>query len=144
MDTSAATKERSATDAWPAWRKAELERNFHNGCVGVVLVSETERVRVWHIRLKPGERLPFHRHVLDYFWTAVTDGRSRSHYHNGRVSEGTLRAGDSAHLKFGPGEFMVHDLENIGDTELVFVTVEHLQSPNTPLPLPERARRAAA
>jgi len=40
-----------------------------NGEVGNTLVSETDRVRVWHIHAKPGERLKVHTHVLDYFWT---------------------------------------------------------------------------
>ena len=49
------------------------------------LVSESDRVRVWTIRLKPGERIGFHRHVLDYFWTARdwrarTPARARRHH----------------------------------------------------------------
>ena len=66
--------ESSVKMAWPAEIAAEFERekNNPNPCVGNALVSETERVRVWTIRLKPGERIGFHRHVLDYFWTAVT------------------------------------------------------------------------
>jgi hypothetical protein len=44
--------------------------------------------------------------------------------------------GQTKHLTFGEGEFMVHDLENIGDTDLVFLTVEHKNSANNPLPLP--------
>ena len=40
---------------------------------------------------------------------------------------------------YGSGEFKVHDLENIGDTDLTFVTVEFLDSPNKPLPIPQRA-----
>jgi hypothetical protein len=39
-------------------------------------------------------------------------------------------------LSFGPGESMIHDLENTGDAELIFTTVEYLDSPNDPLPLP--------
>jgi hypothetical protein len=31
------------------------------------------------------------------------------------------------------GEFMTHDLENIGDTPLIFATVEFLHSANAPL-----------
>ena len=38
-----------------------------NGEVGSRLVSETDRVRVWHIQARPGERLKVHTHVLDYF-----------------------------------------------------------------------------
>ena len=34
----------------------EREKNNPNPCVGNALVSETDRVRVWTIRLKPGER----------------------------------------------------------------------------------------
>ena len=43
-----------------------------NPCVGSTLLSENERTRVWIIRLAPGERIGFHRHVLDYFWTSVS------------------------------------------------------------------------
>ncbi len=104
------------------------------------MVSESARARVWHIWLKPGERLPFHRHVLDYFWTATSAGRSRSYYEDGRVVEAEYKVGDTAHLHFGKGEYLLHDLTNIGDTELGFVTVEFLDSENEPLPLPDGVR----
>ncbi|MET3410428.1 Cupin domain protein [Methylobacterium sp. UNC300MFChir4.1] len=119
-----------------------------NGCVGTRLLSEDHRSRVWTIVLAPGDRIGFHTHVLDYFWTAVTAGRARSHYGDGRVAEVDYRAGDIQHLSFGPGESMTHDLANIGDTELIFTTVEFLDSANPPLALPaavraEATRRAA-
>jgi len=38
----------------------------------------------------------------------------------------------------------VHDLENLGDKEMVFMTIEFLQSANKPMPLPERVRPQAA
>ena len=38
---------------------------------------------------------------------------------------------------------MVHDLENIGDTELLFTTVEFLDSPNAPFELRSNARSVA-
>jgi beta-alanine degradation protein BauB len=131
---------------WPDRVREDLERHRFNGCVGGVLVSEGPRARVWHIRLKPGERLPFHRHVLDYFWTCTEAGRSRSYYEDGRMVEIDNEVGDTAHLSFGPGEHMVHNLENVGDTVLGFVTVEFLPSANEPLPIPDEARleRAAA
>ena len=69
---------------WPDWLKSEFEANQDNARVGTQLLSESERVRVWHLEIKPGERLPVHRHVLDYFWTALTPGKARSHYHGGR------------------------------------------------------------
>ena len=53
---------------WPPEIAAEFEREKKNPnpCVGSDLVSESDRVRVWMIRLAPGERIGFHRHVLDY------------------------------------------------------------------------------
>lgn len=51
------------------------------------------------------------------------------------MSERDYQAGDTKHLAFGPGEFMIHDLENIGSTDLLFTTVEFLDSRNAPLPI---------
>lgn len=117
---------------WPSEFVDELNRTGMNGRVGGQLVSETEILRVWHIRLAPGERLPFHRHVLDYFWTAVSPGRARSYYEGGLVREFTYEVGDTAHFTFGAGEYMLHNLVNIGETPLSFVTVEHKIGANAP------------
>lgn len=125
---------------WSAAIVDEFRRNQHNGCVGTQLLSETERVRVWTIRLQPGERIGFHRHVLDYFWTAITPGLALSHMQDGSTVERRYHAGETRHESYGPGEYKVHDLENIGDIELVFTTVEFLDSENDPLPLPDRVR----
>ena len=126
----------SAPAGLPLALKEEFVARVGNGQVGSRLVSETERVRVWHLSLKPGERIGFHTHVLDYFWTAVTAGQARSHYGDGRTVEVSYLSGDTRHHRYGLGEFMIHDLENIGETELVFTTVEFLDSANAPLELP--------
>ena len=126
---------------WSAEIAAEFEHNQYNGCVGSELVSETNRVRVWALHLAPGERIGFHRHVLDYFWTAVTTGRGRQHMHDGTTIEKTYLAGETRHEHYKLGEYKVHDLENIGDTDLVFTTVEFLDSANPPLEVPESVRR---
>lgn len=111
-----------------------------NGHVGSTLVNESDRVRVWMISLAPGEHLPSHTHVLNYFWTATTDGRARSRFSDGRVTEMDYRIGDTRHFSFGPGESMTHDLENIGQTTLCFTTVEFLDSANAPLKLGRQRR----
>ena len=131
--------------AWPPAIAAEFERERQNNnpCVGTTLLSESERVRVWIIRLAPGERIGFHRHVLDYFWTSVTGGRGRQHVHDGTTVEYTYQPGETRHEIYGLGEFKVHDLENLGDKEMVFMTIEFLQSANKPLPLPDNIRAAA-
>ena len=122
-----------ATSAWPSSIREELEGNQLNGRVGTRLLSETDRVRVWEIRLGPGERIGFHRHVLDYFWIAVTPGRARLHTEDGSVVEAVYAAGDTRQFAFGRGEYKIHDLENIGDAGLCFTTVEFLDSANEPL-----------
>jgi hypothetical protein len=101
-------------------------------------------VRVWEIRLQPGERIGFHRHVLDYFWTAVSGGRGRQHVHDGTTVEYTYQPGETRHETYAAGECKVHDLENLGDKEMVFMTIEFLNSANKPMPLPEHVRGKAA
>jgi quercetin dioxygenase-like cupin family protein len=126
---------------WPQALQEDFERGKMSGVVGSVLVSETDRVRVWHLSIAPGARCGFHRHVLHYFWTALTDGKARGYFEDGRITESTHFKGQTMHLDFGPGEYMVHSVENIGDTELQFTTVEFLDSsPNKPLPIPPDVR----
>ena len=122
---------------------AEFAAARRNGCVGTRLLSEDRRSRVWMLVLAPGERLGFHTHVLDYFWTVLTSGLARSHYGDGRVQDRDYRAGDIQHMSFEAGNSMTHDLANIGDTELIFTTVEFLDSANPPLDLPEAVRAQA-
>lgn len=130
---------------WPADIAAEFKREHAqpNGCVGTTLVFENDRVRVWTIHLRPGQRIGFHRHVLDYFWTAITAGRARQHLMDGTTVENAYTPGETRHETYARGAFKVHDLENIGTTELIFTTVEFLDSANAPLPIPDSVRRAA-
>jgi len=130
--------------AWPKELQDDLEQNRFNGAVGSVLVSETDRVRVWHLRLPPGKRCAFHRHVLDYFWTCHSHGRARGYFEDGRIIDVSHFPGDTKHLSYGEGEYMLHSVENIGNTELLFTTVEFKQSANAPLPLPDGIRLEAA
>ena len=116
-----------------------------NGCVGSDLLSETEKTRVWMIRLAPGERIGFHRHVLNYFWTSVNGGRGRQHLMDGTTVEYSYFPGETRHETYGAGEFKVHDLENLGDQDMIFMTVESIEgSANKPLPVPETVRLKAA
>jgi beta-alanine degradation protein BauB len=137
--------DRADESAWPPAIAAEFERERqnNNGCVGSMLLSESNRVRVWMIRLAPGERIGFHRHVLDYFWTSVTGGRGLQHVHDGSTVEYTYQPGETRHETYGPGQFKVHDLENLGNKEMVFMTIEFLDSANKPLAIPDKVRAAA-
>src|ERR1700756_817972 len=125
---------RSEKTAWPPEIAAEFEREAKNPnpCVGSTLVSESDKVRVWIIRLQPGERIGFHRHVLDYFWTSVNGGRGRQHLMDGTTVEHSYQPGETRHESYGRGEYKVHDLENLGDREMIFNTIEFLDSANKP------------
>ena len=135
IDKAAEQKNKSP---WPADIAAEFEREAKNPnpCVGSTLLSENERTRVWIIHLAPGERIGFHRHVLDYFWTAVLGGRALQHVHDGTTVEYTYQPGETRHETYGKGEFKVDDLENLSDKEMIFMTVEFKDSANKPMPLP--------
>ncbi len=143
LDKPAEKKDKAA---WPADIAAEFAREAKspNPCVGTTLLSENERTRVWIIRLAPGERVGFHRHVLDYFWTSISGGRARQHMQDGTTLECTYSPGETRHETYGKDEFKVHDLENLSDMEMVFMTVEFKDSTNKPIPLPEGVRPQAA
>ena len=122
-------------EGWSDEIRREFETLAFDGHVGSQLLSENSRVRVWEIRLSPGERWHAHRHVLDYFWTAINAGTSRQRTFDGTTREVSYVPGQTRHFHFGPNEFLLHDIENIGQTELIFSTIEHLDSDHQPLPL---------
>ena len=122
-------------EGWDEALRAELEANTANAAVGTALLLEDERARYWELRVQPGGRIGFHRHVLDYVWTCVTGGLAVSHYGDGTTVQVSYAAGETRRLSFDDGESMIHDLENTGDAELVFTTIEFLDSANPPLPL---------
>jgi len=132
---------------WSPALKQEFAREAEkpNGCVGSELLSETAKTRVWMIRLAPGQRIGFHRHVLNYFWTSVNGGRGRQHLMDGTTVEYSYYPGETRHETYGLGEYKVHDLENLGDQDMIFMTVESIEgSANRPLIVPDTVRLKAA
>ena len=134
------------TCPWPESVKDDFRKHKGNACVGQILASENERMRIWHLRLAPGERISFHTHVLDYFWTCLSGGSARSHVFADskfEVTQFDLQPGSTKYTRYSTGKFKIHDLENTGDIELVFVTVEFLDSDNQPLPVPSSVKIAS-
>ena len=119
-------------------RTVRLTKHYRSGESTVVVFDDL------NLEIAPGERVGFHRHVLDYFWTAVSGGRARQHVHDGTTVEYTYAPGETRHETYGKGEFKVHDLENLSDKEMVFMTVEFKDSANQPMALPEGVRSQAA
>ena len=80
--------------------------------------------------------MPVHRHVLTYFWTAITSGRFLQRTYDGTTYESDYDAGLTHYYDVGEGEFALHDLENVGDATMIFCAVElKRESANQPLPL---------
>jgi hypothetical protein len=125
----------TSEDEWPAEVRSDFAVNANNGRVAGELLFENERVRVWSIRLQPGERYVAHRHVLDYFWTTVSAGTSLQHSMGGKAELVHYELGDTMFFSYGEGDSMLHDLGNAGATELAFTTVELKESANAPLPI---------
>jgi len=120
---------------WSPELHKEFENNAHNGRIGQSLLKETDAVRVWETVLAPGERLPVHRHVLDYFWIALTSGRARQHTSDGTSREISYTRGQSHHFHFSSGQHHLYDVKNIGEDVLSFLIVEMKDGENEPLEL---------
>jgi hypothetical protein len=110
----------------PAEYAVELEAAPTNHDVGTTLRLHNDRVRVWEVALRPGEREPFHSHATDYLWTVVEAGRGLQRFVDGTYAIRDYEVGDTMFLEHTPETALIHDLENIGDTLLRFVTVELL------------------
>ena len=102
----------------------ELEAAPANRQIGTSLWFENDHVRVFEISLEPGERGPFHVHDATYFWTVVGPGRGLQRFVDGTLVVRDYGLGETKYLENSPDDPLVHDLENVGDSTLRFVTVE--------------------
>ena len=110
----------------PAEFEDELAAAAGNLAVGTRLWFQNDRIRVWEINLAPGERGPFHAHTHRYFWTVVEPGTGRQRSPDGSYKVRRYQVGDTRYSEHSPVDPMIHDLENVGETTLRFVTVELL------------------
>jgi anti-sigma factor ChrR (cupin superfamily) len=88
-DHIATVEDPAAFAHWPEGVYEDMQRNAFSGCVGSVLVSETDRVRVWRLHIAPGARCAFHRHVNPYFWSSHANGKARGYLANGVIRDTT-------------------------------------------------------
>ncbi|HEX6299989.1 MAG TPA: hypothetical protein VF148_05965 [Acidimicrobiia bacterium] len=110
----------------PAEFTEELHAAPSNRQLGTSVWFENDRIRVWEVRLQPGERGAFHSHITNYFWTVVEPGRGLQRFADGTYVVRDYLMGETKYLEHSPDSALIHDLENIGDTMLRFVTVELL------------------
>jgi len=108
----------------PAEFEQELAAAPDNHQVGTSLWLENDHVRVFEVRLEPGQRGPFHVHDTNYFWTVVEAGRGLQRFADGTLVVRDYALGETKYLVHSREDALVHDLENVGTTTLRFVTVE--------------------
>jgi oxalate decarboxylase/phosphoglucose isomerase-like protein (cupin superfamily) len=110
----------------PAEFAYELAAAAGNLEVGTRLWFANDRIKVWEVRLEPGQRGPFHAHTRRYFWTVVEGGTGRQRSPDGTFRVRTYELGDTQYAEHDPDHPLIHDLENVGPTTMRFVTVELL------------------
>lgn len=104
----------------------ELSGASSNKELGTSMWFENEKVRVWEVLLQPGERGAFHSHTTNYFWTVVEPGLGLQRFADGTYVIRDYLLGQTKYLEHSPDSELIHDLENVGNTRLRFVTVELL------------------
>lgn len=110
----------------PAEFAEELSRARQHRELGTSVWFENERVRVWEVLLEPGERGAFHAHTTNYFWTVVEGSRGLQRFADGTFVVRDYLVGETRFLEHSEDDYLIHDLENIGESTLRFVTVELL------------------
>lgn len=104
----------------------ELGQAPENKELGTSVWFENDRIRVWEVLLQPGERGAFHAHTTNYFWTVVEGSRGLQRFADGTFIVRDYLVGETKFLEHSEDDFLIHDLENVGDSTLRFVTVELL------------------
>jgi quercetin dioxygenase-like cupin family protein len=94
--------------------------------LGTRVLFENDRIRVWEVRLAPGERGAFHLHDRHYVWTVVDGGVGLQRSDDGTYKLRRYHVGDTSYQDNTAEDPMIHDFENAGDAEIRFVTTELL------------------
>jgi len=108
----ASTSDASAQD----WKKTNPQMN--------TIVLDTTLVRAMVVTIEPGNKSEAHSHPANFFY-ALTDGKLRVHYTDGKDETYDLKAGDAG---FSEPE-RPHVTENIGKKTVKFLLLELKEHP---------------
>jgi quercetin dioxygenase-like cupin family protein len=95
------------------------------GPIGDKILFENELVRVWAVTLDPGQRQPWHQHLLPYLIVPLTKGENIMYFDDGRERATHETPGEV--LWREPG--IPHELLNVSDWQYRNVLIE-LKSPS--------------
>ena len=90
------------------------------GPIGDKIVFENEFVRVWSLALEPGQRQPWHQHLLPYLIVPMTEGKNEMTFDDGRVRETREKPGEVIWREAG----IPHELLNCSDWQYRNVLIE--------------------
>jgi len=90
------------------------------GPIGDKILFENEFVRVWSVTLDPGQRQPWHQHLLPYLIVPLTEGKNEMTFDDGRVRQTHEKPGEVIWRE--PG--IAHELLNCSDWQYRNVLVE--------------------
>ena len=91
------------------------------GDIGTEVVFENEHVRIWEVRLEPGETQPWHLHHNPYVIVAIEEAQNRMDFLDG--DEPRHMTETSGRVVFRDAG-KVHMLENVGETRYVNRLIE--------------------
>ena len=114
-------------DPWEQEKIDELLHQEIKESLSNKLVFENEMIKLWDLRLFPGERLNFRKHNTNYGWVCTTGGLVITRYGNGKIDMVKLNPGDTEYFE-NRGKNYVNDLENIGEDTLVINILEYKES----------------
>lgn len=96
--------------------------------VGSKLLFENDQVRVWDLRLAPGESTGLHRHTTDFFYVVIGSGALQRFGPDGSTAPARQMSDGEVHFRSVPGED-VHEAVNVGEGAWRNIVVELLQPP---------------
>jgi len=107
------------------------ERESVSSEVGTRLLFENERVRVWDLRLAPGESTDVHRHGSDYFYVVIGDGNLQRIGDDGSEGPSRQMQDGEVHFRHVDGQD-IHAARNVGPAPWRNIVVELKDGPDTP------------
>ena len=113
----------SGFDNCPEELAEDFHRNEFDGRKGADQVYE-KTVCVWNMTQKSGKKMPDHRYVLSYFWTALSGEHFLRQTYIGTTYEIEFEAVTTIYDKESLNKFALHNLEEVAHTTLAFYAVE--------------------
>ena len=112
-------------DSWNPIKLEELRKVHSSKTLRQHLLFENDTMRFWNIRLKPHERIPFHKRAQYYSWTCLTDGLAILRNGNGRINMIKFKKRETNYWNLGKNG-TIADIENIGEEILELHVIEYM------------------